>query len=287
MKSPPAEITPIVDEDCFDIALHRIFPAAEVERLRGKESWLCPDHLDPTLAHVRLGMKSWLVRAGTLRILVDTCIGQHKQRPGHAAWHLRSSDRLLRELARCGLAPSDIDVVLCTHLHADHVGWNTRLQDGRWVPTFPNARYAMSRRELDDWQRIAAGAAAPVNHGALDDSILPVVDAGLAMFVAAGDELLPGISITSLAGHTIDHFGLSVRRPGRDALFCGDAIHSPLQLAFPHWTSAFCHDPERAIATRIAMLEMAADTGCELLPAHFRGRGSLGVRRHDGAYLPA
>lgn len=281
------EIRPIIDEDCFEINLTHIFPAADPARLAGEEHWLCPEHLDPAMAKVRLGMKSWLVRAGGRTILVDTCIGQHKKRPRHAAWHRRTSDRLLRELAAIGLAPEDIDIVLCTHLHADHVGWNTRLLDGRWVPTFPNARYALSRREAEDWRVRAAASDEPVNHGAYVDSILPVVEHGLAFYVAAGDDLADGVTIEALPGHTIDHFGLHVRRREGGALFCGDAIHSPLQLRVPEWTSAFCGDPQLAIATRIAMLDRAADEGFELFPAHFRGSGSLRVRRDGGAFRPA
>lgn len=280
------EILPIVDEDCFDIALTHLFPSAAAGRLAG-EAWLCPDHFDPVQQRIRLGMKSWLIRTAGLNILVDTCIGQHKQRPRHAAWHARTSDRFLRELAAAGVVPDDIDIVLCTHLHADHVGWNTRLDNGHWVPTFPRARYAMSRRELDDWRCIAAAGDPLVNHGALADSILPVVERDMALFVAAGDALAPGITMLSLPGHTVDHFGLHVRRPTRDALFCGDAIHSPVQLRVPEWASAFCGDPALAIATRIAMLERAADEGLELYPAHFRGAGSLCVRRADGAFRPA
>ncbi|WP_232494656.1 MBL fold metallo-hydrolase [Novosphingobium kaempferiae] len=280
-------IRPLIDEDCFEIGLNHIFPMADAARIAGEESWLCPDHLDPAMEKVRLGMKSWLVRAGGRTILVDTCIGQHKERPRHAAWHRRGSDRLLRDLAAEGLAPNDIDLVLCTHLHADHVGWNTRLEDGRWVPTFPRARYAMSRREVGDWRALAAASDVPVNHGAFEDSILPVVDHGLALYVTAGDELAEGVTVEALPGHTVEHFGLHLHRREGAALFCGDAIHSPIQLRVPEWTSAFCGDPDLAVATRIAMLDRAAEEGIELYPAHFRGAGSLRVRRDGNAFGPA
>jgi glyoxylase-like metal-dependent hydrolase (beta-lactamase superfamily II) len=174
---------------------------------------------------------------------------------------------------------------MCTHLHADHVGWNTRLENGCWVPTFPNARYAMSRMELDHWRAI--DALAPVNHGSLRDSVLPVVERDMALFVTGGDEILSGVSIEPLAGHTIDHLGLRVCRPEGDALFSGDAIHSPVQLVCPDWPSAFCGDAEQAVATRIAMLERAADEGTELFPAHFRRMQTVRVRRAGAAFRPA
>lgn len=281
------EIVPIVDEECFEIALEAIFPAANPAALGAAHDWLSPDHLDPERTRVRLGMKSWLVRAGGCNILVDTCIGQHKDRSRHPAWHRRTSDRLLRELAGAGLAPEDIDIVVCTHLHADHVGWNTRLDNGRWVPTFPRARYGMSRRELAGWRDLAAASTEPVNHGAYVDSILPVVESGQAVFLAPGDLLAPGVRVEALPGHTIDHFGLLVTRKDADALFCGDAIHSPLQLHFPEWTSAFCTDPAMAIATRRAMLGRVADEGIELYPAHFRGAGCMRIARAGDAFQPA
>jgi glyoxylase-like metal-dependent hydrolase (beta-lactamase superfamily II) len=281
------DIRPLVDADCFTIALNRIFPEADLTRLTGEEHWLCPDHLDATMDNVLLGMKSWLIRLDGQVILIDTCIGQHKDRPRHPAWHRRTSDRLLRELSVAGHTAQDVDLVLCTHLHADHVGWNTRLEDGRWVPTFPRARYAMSRREVEAWRDRARGSAQPVNHGAFDDSILPVMEQGLAFFVSAGDEIGPGAVVEGLPGHTIDHFGLRLDRPQGAALFCGDAIHSPLQMLIPEWTSAFCENPQEAITTRFEMLGRAAEHDTELFPAHFRGAGSLRVRRAGSAFRPA
>lgn len=279
------QISPIVDEDCFEIAVSVMFPTADVELLRQEASWLCPNHLTPDCLKVRLGMKSWLIRTGGLNILVDTCIGQHKERPLHPAWHRRESDRLIRDLAAQGLHPEDIDMVMCTHLHADHIGWNTRLENGQWVPTFPNARYAMSKRELDHWQAIQARGET-VNHGSLNDSVLPVVDRGMAQFVVPAEEVAPGALIEPLPGHTLDHLGLRIRREGGDALFCGDAIHSPMQLAFPRLSSAFCADPVLSAETRFAMLTRAAQEGTELYPAHFRGEESLRIRAHAGAFRP-
>lgn len=286
-KPSDIEIVPVIDEECFEIDLETMFPTSNASLLRAGGAWLAPAHLDPEFRRVRLSMKSWLIRAGHTNILVDTCIGQHKERPRHPAWHRRTSDRLLRDLAMAGLAPEDIDMVLCTHLHADHVGWNTQLCNGRWIPTFPKANYCMSGKELDDMRAMAAASPTAVNHGALQDSILPVVEAGQSRFVVAGDELLPGIRVESLPGHSIDHLGLLVTRQGSDALFCGDAIHSALQLLFPEWSSAFCADPKASAATRIAMLGRVADSGIELFPAHFGGPGSLRIQRHGAAFCPA
>ena len=278
-------ISRLVDADCFNIALDRLFPGADTASLAGHQ-WLEPHHVDLGRGEALLGMHSFLIRTSTLNILVDTCIGAEKQRPTHPAWHQRATTLFIDELARNGLGPQDIDLVFCTHLHADHVGWNTRLENGHWVPTFPNARYILSQQELTFWLEQASQPGPPVNHGALADSVLPIIANGQAMLSAAGDTFAAGLTLVGLPGHTIDHLGLELRRPGGQALFCGDAIHSAAQLVRPDWTSAFCHDAEQAVSTRIAMLERAAEESLLLVPAHFRGASAMRIRRNGGSFLP-
>lgn len=277
-------VAAITDADRFDFGLTRIFPTGSVEALKDARDWLEPHHVDFAQGNVILGMHSFLLRTPTLNILVDTCIGADKQRPAHAAWHQRRSLQLIEELRAEGLGPGDIDLVFCTHLHADHVGWNTQLIDGRWVPTFPNARYALSREEFEHWRAAQAASETPVNHGAFLDSLLPVEASGQAMFAGVGEQIAPGIEIVGLAGHTSDHRGLEVRHAGGCALFCGDAIHSPAQLVHPEWASAFCADGDRAVATRQAMLQRAAEQGVQLFPGHFRGERAVQIRRAGSGY---
>jgi glyoxylase-like metal-dependent hydrolase (beta-lactamase superfamily II) len=278
-------IAPIVDADCFEIDLDRLFPLSDARALAGHD-WLDPHHVDLARARVKLGMHSFLIRTPQLNVLVDTCIGAHKQRPAHPAWHARATTRFIDDLRAQGLGVADIDLVFCTHLHADHIGWNTMLEDGRWVPTFPNARYVLSEIELDYWLDRASGGVR-INHGSLDDSLLPVLDSGQAMLSGAGDVLAPGLTLVALAGHTIDHLGLELRRPGGRALFCGDAIHSPAQLVRPDWASAFCQDPVEAVATRTALLDRAAEEDMLLFPAHFRDEKAMRIRRNGDVYRPA
>lgn len=277
------DVAAIVDAECFEIDLTRIFPSGSADALAG-QAWLEPDHADLARSTIKLGMHSFLLRTPTLNILIDTCIGADKPRPAHNAWHQRRSMRFVDDLRAQGLTPEDIDLVFCTHLHADHVGWNTRLLDGRWVPTFPNARYAMSRQEFEQWRTAQAASEAPVNHGAFRDSLLPVEEHGQALFADVGEVLTPGIEIVALAGHTSDHRGLQVRHDGGCALFCGDAIHSPVQLVHPHWASAFCGDPDVAVATRLAMLERVAQDDVHLFPAHFRGSRMVRIRPVGDGY---
>jgi glyoxylase-like metal-dependent hydrolase (beta-lactamase superfamily II) len=195
-----------------------------------------------------------------------------------ATWNRRQSTRLIDELAAQGLRPKDIDFVACTHLHGDHVGWNTRLEDGRCVPTFPMARYGISAAEVEAWARFDAVSDKPVNYGAYRDSIMPLVESGQALYVGAGEVLAPGVEIVPLPGHTPSHFGIEVNQGESRALFCGDAIHLPIQLIEPGWPSIFCENRELSIQTRRNMLSRIADDGMLLLPAHFRGPRAMRIK---------
>jgi glyoxylase-like metal-dependent hydrolase (beta-lactamase superfamily II) len=282
-----ARIHAIIDADSFEIPLSRIFPGSALDALGAHAAWLSPDHIDLVSGMLKLGMHSFLVEAGGLRILIDTCIGAHKERPAHPAWHRRPEGAYLAGLAALGLAPDDIDIVLCTHLHADHVGWNTRLENGHWVPTFPRARYAFAEAELAFWEmRRATGVGAPPNHGSYDDSVLPIIRHGLDLRIQPGAEMGPGMTVVALPGHTPHQVGLRLAGNDGGALFCGDAIHSPVQLVAPQWSSAFCDDPRQSEATRRALFDSAASEGTLLLPAHVRGSRAFRVRRDGTAYLP-
>ena len=181
-----ATIQRIVDIDPFALQLGFLLPGASLEALGKHRAALDGAHVDWAAGAILLAVQSHLVRAGGKTILIDTCVGEHKQRPARADWHNRGATRYLANLKACGCTPDDVDIVMCTHLHADHVGWNTRLENGQWVPTFPNARYLMSMREVE--QRASEAAAKPeANHGSYQDSVLPVLDRGAAAFVDAGD----------------------------------------------------------------------------------------------------
>ncbi len=188
-------------------------------------------------------------------------------------------------MAAAGCTPDDVDIVMCTHLHADHVGWNTRLESGRWVPTFPKARYLISPIELK--HRANEAAARPeANHGSYQDSVLPIIDHGLATMAQAGNEIADGASILALPGHAPGQIGLEVAASKDEhVVFCGDAIHNPVQVFQPEWSSAFCHDPKQAIATRRALIERAAAQELRLIPAHLRA-GSMHIREKSGALVP-
>jgi glyoxylase-like metal-dependent hydrolase (beta-lactamase superfamily II) len=288
MRIGDAEILTVVDDDGFALPLGFLFPGAEIAAIEPERATLAPDHVDYDAGTVRLALQSHVVRADGLTILVDTCVGEHKERPRRAPWHRRAATGYLERLARLGVAPQAVDVVLCTHLHADHIGWNTRLEDGHWVPTFPRARYLMGRTELAHWQalRDAAPDADAVNHGSFDDSVLPVVEAGRADLVEGGHPIGRGLTLLPLPGHSPGQLGLKVEGGGEAALLCGDAIHSPVQVYQPRWSSAFCDDPEAARVTRVGLLEDAAEHRTVLVPAHLRGAMGFRVDRRGNGFAP-
>ncbi len=238
----------------------------------GADSWLRPGFLteDDTVV---MSFHSFVIRAPQLNILVDACVGNDKERPHRPAWNKRRSNDYLDRLSALGLAPEDIDVVMCTHLHADHVGWNTVLRDGRWVPTFPKARYLFSRVELEHWARLhrealAAGSPIP-NHGSYADSVLPVVEAGRAELIGPGHDIAPGLRIESLPGHTPGNSVLRATSGSARAVFTGDVLHTPVQVAVPSWSSRFCEDPALSADSRKRLLDEVCDTGTLVMAAHF------------------
>ena len=274
------QVTGLTDINRFDIPLKTLLPAADPEKLRGIE-WLGPKILKDGI--LRLKIRSWLLRLDGRVILIDTCVGAHKERPNWPDWHRRDGASWLAALSNEGLGPEDVDIVMCTHLHADHVGWNTQLIDGRWVPTFPNARYVCSRTEYLSWTKIAAEGGD--KHGAIADSVLPVIEAGKMDLVDDGWELARGLELQSSPGHSQGHMSVYASH-GCGATFAGDVIHSPVQLAFPELSSAFCSDPDQARTTRKELLDDIAGTDRLLIPAHFPNPGYINLERTGAGFKP-
>jgi glyoxylase-like metal-dependent hydrolase (beta-lactamase superfamily II) len=231
--------------------------------------WMAPDHYDPASGYLKLSVHSWLIEVGGRTILIDTCVGNHKPRPARPQWHQLETP-YLRRLAAAGVKPEQIDMVMCTHLHVDHVGWNTKLDNGRWVPTFPNARYVFSKTDYDHFHTLDRDPAkGPANHGSFRDSVLPVVDAGLAQMIDGAQALDEHLAIDPAPGHTPGHVVFSFASQGAQALFCGDVIHHAIQVYHPEWNSFACADGPTARQSRRALLERCAGSGALLAPGHF------------------
>jgi glyoxylase-like metal-dependent hydrolase (beta-lactamase superfamily II) len=253
----------IEQEQAFAPALE-FLPGLTPELLDENRAWLQPAALDEN-DNIRLCFQSYVVQTPDHTILVDSCIGNHKDRPTRPAWHMKTDDTYMRGLADRGLSVGDIDIVMCTHLHADHVGWNTKLENGRWVPTFPNARYLFSEREFAHWSARHQQAPLP----AIADSVLPVIEAGRADLVRDGFEIGDHVRLTPTPGHTPGHFAVRLGRNGREAVLTGDLIHSPLQARYPELSMNSDVDPALAATTRRSFLETYCDTGTLCCTAHF------------------
>ena len=209
---------------------------------------------------------TWVVRTRHYTILIDSCAGNGKHRPGLPRFHQLDLP-FLQRLAEAGVQPEQVDFVLCTHLHADHCGWNTRLLDGRWVPTFPNAKYVFSRAEHEHWSKF--DVAAGFNAGVYQDSVLPVVEAGHAVIVDSDHALDDGFLLHPTPGHSPGHVAVRLLDDGREGLFTGDIMHQPVQVVRPEWNSCFCPDAGAARASRRWALGHAAESRATVFTAHF------------------
>ncbi len=242
-----------------------LYPTLAPETLDRHRPWLAPRHLDPATGRLVISVHAFVVRTRRRTILVDACGGNDKNRPGRPHFHMQHRPWLER-LAAAGFRPQDIDFVLCTHLHGDHVGWNTRLIEGRWVPTFPRARYIIARAEWDHWRDETRRNPGDTQY---EDSVLPVVESGQAEFVASDYAFDDEVWIEPTPGHTPGHIAVRVRSGDEEAVLTGDLMHTALQCAEPEISSRFCVDPAQSARSRRALLERFADRCVLVMPAHF------------------
>ncbi len=225
--------------------------------------WLAPHFMDER-GNLIMSIHSLIVETGDRKVLIDTCLGNDKKR-GFPGWHMRQGP-FLEDLAEAGFPRESIDQVLCTHLHVDHVGWNTMLVDGKWVPTFPNARYLMGREEWEHWDEHATeGQYKEV----IDDSVRPIVEAGLVDLVETTEEISDEISLIPTPGHTPGHVSVRISSEGEEALITGDFLHHPCQMAHPDWCSPADSDSTQALRTRLEMFERLVDTPVLVIGTHF------------------
>ena len=206
-------------------------------------------------------MQSYLLKTSRHTILIDTCVGNQKSNRFFEPWYDRRSDLWPRRLAGAGVGLEDIDFVLCTHLHLDHCGWHTQLVDGRWLPTFPKARYLFAREEFDHRQRVADST--------FVENVVPVMEAGQGVLVAMDHALDDEVWLAPTPGHTPGHVSIHLASKSAKAVMMGDVMHSPVQCAEPDWHAVSDDDPALARTTRRRFLHRHADTDTLILTAHF------------------
>jgi glyoxylase-like metal-dependent hydrolase (beta-lactamase superfamily II) len=254
---------------------------------RQHRDWMVPNHYDETSGWLKLSIHSWLLKVGGKRILIDTCVGNHKPRPHRPKWDMMET-KYLERLAAAGVKPDQVDMVMCTHLHVDHVGWNTRLENGKWVPTFKNAKYVFSREDYDFYKGIDSDPQkGPANAGSFRDSVLPVVEAGLAQMVSGTSTLDEHLNVEPAPGHTPGTIAIKFESQGSKALFCGDILHHAVQVFNPQWNSFACLDQDNARKSRRSALEHCAGSGALLMPCHFGAPFTCHIdHKANGGFVP-
>jgi glyoxylase-like metal-dependent hydrolase (beta-lactamase superfamily II) len=275
-------IHPVVEQQAPFFNALEFFPTLTKEVLEENQAWLKPTFIDPASGLLVLCVQGFVIRTPQLNILVDSCVGNHKPRPTRPFWDMMKSDRFEKNLAAIGLTVNDIDYVMCTHLHVDHVGWNTRLENGRWVPTFPKAKYVMADRELAHWTQKEKDDPASVPW--ITDSVLPIVEAKRAQIVRSDFALNESVEFVPTPGHSIDHFSVLVGRPGQDAQITGDMIHSPLQGKYPGLGMRADYDSRQAGQTRRKVFERFCDSPTIMCVTHFPTPSTGRLQRWGDGY---
>jgi glyoxylase-like metal-dependent hydrolase (beta-lactamase superfamily II) len=271
----------IVEQEAPFFPAFQFFPTLSKELYEENKAWLQPIYFDAS-DRVNLCIQSYLVQTPHHNILIDSCVGNDKSRPTRPFWNMMKSDRFEKGLAATGVGIGDIDFVMCTHLHTDHVGWNTRLENGRWVPTFPKARYVFADRELAFWTKRQKDdpAACPW----IEDSVLPIVAANRVDIVKSAHAFNDLVTLIPTPGHTIDHYSVQVGKPGTDAIITGDMIHSPLQARYPELGMLADYDSKQAGVTRRELFGRVCDSSTLMCTAHFPSPSSGRVVRHGDGF---
>ncbi len=252
-----------------------LYPSVTDEMIQRNKDWINEMWLDPVNHKVALSFHSFLIRTPNMNIIVDTCNGNHKDRlPKHPWFNALASTNYMDSLASHGLKPEDINVVLCTHLHTDHVGWNTQLINGEWVPTFPNARYVWAKQEFDYlYEQYKKNPDIPLASGSFNDSVMPVVEAGQVDLVdinhTVDTHLDDKVWFEAATGHTKGHIAIHVKGNDGHAIMTGDIFHHPLIFDEPNLSSLADYDPEELLKTRLRIMDTCCGSDTLLMTGHF------------------
>jgi glyoxylase-like metal-dependent hydrolase (beta-lactamase superfamily II) len=247
--------------------------------------WMVPHFYNEERGFFFSVIQTWIVRTPQRTIVIDTSGGNDKDRPLSPRFHQKHTDFPAR-LAAAGVVPDKVDQVILTHLHVDHVGWNTRLEGGKWVPMFPNAEHVVSEIELEarDPERGAASKP-PGSWNVYNDSVKPVLEAGLVRLVKGTENLAPGIDLMPTPGHAPGQMAVRLRSGGKEALFIADVMHNPIQVSHPDWNSKYCENQDLAAETRARVLRHAVEHGSLILPGHFNQPNCGYVRQGSTGYV--
>jgi len=270
----------IIEQETTFLQAQDMLPDLTLDMLAENRAWMKQAGAIDDTDTLILCFQSYIVQTPHHTVLIDSCIGNDKPRPGRPHWNMKTDDSYMRALAAAGFSVADIDFVMCTHLHVDHVGWNTRLDNGRWVPTFPKARYVFAKSEYDYWLDMNAKTEVPP----FVDSVLPVVEAKKADIVSNDFVLGDHARILPTPGHTPGHVAFTFGRGKDDVVFAGDLMHTPLQTRYPELSPKFDVDPKLAGATRRNFLQRYCDTDTLCCTAHFPSPSAGKIRRWGNGF---
>ena len=263
-KIGDVEVARIVEVFDFDDDIDMLFPGATAEFVQ-QFKWLQPHYARPN-GRMVLNFQAFVLRSRGKSVMIDTCIGADRHREFPIFTNMQTT--FLDDLRAAGFPPEEVSAVLCTHLHFDHVGWNTMLVDGKWVPTFPNARYLFGAAEWAHWKHLRdTGGYHHMDH--LVDSIDPVMEAGLVDFIEPDFQVTDEVSLIPTPGHTPGHVSVLIRSAGQEAVITGDMMHNPIQFAVPEKHGRFDMDKDQAAQTRLAFIKRFSDTGTTVIGSHF------------------
>jgi glyoxylase-like metal-dependent hydrolase (beta-lactamase superfamily II) len=273
------EVARIVEVDAFEDNISMLLKDETAAYVR-QHAWLQPHFATPE-GLMKISFQAFVLRSRGRNMMIDTCIGADRQREYQVFCNLATT--FLEDLAAAGFPVASIDTVLCTHLHFDHVGWNTRLVKGRWVPTFPQARYLFGRAEFDHWVHLRdSGGYHNIEH--LRDAIDPIVAAELVDYVGTDYQLTDEVALFPTPGHTPGHVSVLIRSRGEEAVITGDLMHHPIQLADPSRQANFDMDKAQAALTRREFVERFANSKVRIIGSHFCDPTSGWIERHGSAW---
>ena len=258
------EVQQVVEMQSPLFAVGDFLPTADSDTLEMLKPQFEPWAICPDSGKLILAIQTYVLRTARHTILVDTCVGCDKL-SGIPSWHMRNDRSWLERLAAVGVPVESVDYVFCTHLHGDHIGWNTQLIDGRYVPTFPNARYMFAKKEIE-WQLDVKEENRRV---AYQQSVAPIIEAGQAQIVDSDFALDDEVWLTPTPGHTPGHVAVHLKSAGVEAVLVGDVIHSPMQCGHPEWAAMPDTDPALAAKTRQSVLENCVAEDHLVLTSHF------------------
>jgi glyoxylase-like metal-dependent hydrolase (beta-lactamase superfamily II) len=267
---------------------HEMLAGLPEDAVQAQLDWFAPDYYDVKLGQMISSVHVWVVRLDGRTFVIDPGVGNQKARPQFPVIDMLGTP-FLENLSAIGVEPEVVDFVICTHLHLDHVGWNTTLVEGEWVPTFPNAKYLFPRADFEHWDpESGPGREDPINANVFADSVIPIVEAGLATLVDPGFVAAKGVTIEPAPGHSPAHSVVKVTSDGATGIFFGDLLHTPLQVPYPGANSIFDIDQAQAEESRRSVLTAAAQEGHVLFSAHFPApqAGRVETSGETFAWLP-